>query len=59
MIHGADDLGGVARQHYIAAAIIPHDLRLDILPGQSGEVSICEQKQMTGTCLSVLAGMVA
>ena len=32
---------------------------LTSLPVQSGEVSICEQKQITGTFLSVFAGMVA
>jgi hypothetical protein len=32
---------------------------LTSLPVQSGEVSMCEQKQITGTFLSVLAGIVA
>ena len=32
---------------------------LTFAPEQSGEVSMCEQKQITGTCLSVLAGIVA
>ena len=60
MIGGADHLGRVGRQRNIAAAIVLHDLRPDVrLPVQSGEVSICEQKQITDTCLSVLAGIVA
>ena len=45
----ADDLGGIGRQHDVAAAIIPDDLRLDVLARTSGEVSMCEQKQITGT----------
>ena len=32
---------------------------LTLAPVQSGEVSMCEQKQITGTFLSVFAGMVA
>ena len=32
---------------------------LTFLPVQSGEVSMCEQKQITGTFLSVFAGIVA
>ena len=59
MIGGADHLHGIGRQHDVAALIILHDLRLDVRPVQSGEVSICEQKQITGTFLSVLAGIVA
>ena len=60
MFGDADHLRGIGRQHDVAAAIIPDDLRLDVLaPVQSGEVSICEQKQITGTRLSVFAGIVA
>ena len=36
MFGGADDLRGVARQHDVAAAIIPDDLRLDVLAGAVG-----------------------
>ena len=36
MIGGADHLGRVGRQHDVAAAIIPHDLRLDVLAGAIG-----------------------
>ena len=32
----ADDLRGIGRQHDVAAAIIPHDLRLDVLAGAIG-----------------------
>ncbi len=59
MVTGADHLRGIARQHDVAAAIVSDDLRLDVCPVQSGEVSMCEQKQITGTFLSVVAGMVA
>ena len=59
MIRGTDHLRGIARQHDVAAAVIPGICGLTSLPVQSGEVSICEQKQITGTFLSVFAGMVA
>jgi hypothetical protein len=36
MIRGADDLGRVARQHDVAAAIIPNDVWLDALAGAVG-----------------------
>ena len=36
MIRDADHLRRVARQHDVAAAIIPHDLRLDVLAGAIG-----------------------
>ena len=36
MFGGADHLRGIARQHDVAAAIIPHDLRLDVLAGAIG-----------------------
>ena len=36
MICGADDLGGVGRQHDVAAAIILDDLRLDVGAGAVG-----------------------
>ena len=36
MVRGTDDLRGVGRQHDVAAAVIPHDLRLDVLAGAVG-----------------------
>src|SRR6478672_11710947 len=36
MIRGADDLGRVARQHDVAAAITPYDVWLDALGGAVG-----------------------
>ena len=36
MIGGSDHLGGIGRQHDVAAAIIPHDLRLDVLAAAIG-----------------------
>ena len=36
MFRGTDDLRRVARQHDVAAAIIPCDLRLDVLAGAVG-----------------------
>ena len=36
MLGGADHLRGVGRQHDVAAAIVPHDLRLDVLAGAVG-----------------------
>ena len=59
VVRETDDLRGVGRQRDVAAPVIPDDLGPDVLPVQSGEVSICEQKQMTGTRLSLLAGIVA
>ncbi len=49
----ANDLAGIARQGDVAAAIVLHTIcGLTFLPVQSGEVSMCEQKQITGTFLS-------
>ncbi len=36
MLGGADHLGGVARQHDVAAAIVFDDLRLDVVAGAIG-----------------------
>ena len=36
MLGGADHLRGIGRQHDVAAAIVPHDLRLDVLAGAVG-----------------------
>ena len=36
VLGGADDLRGIGRQHDVAAAIILHDLRLDVLAGAIG-----------------------
>jgi len=33
MIRGTDDLGEITRQHDVAAAVVPDDLRLDVLAG--------------------------
>ena len=36
VLGGADHLGGVSGQHDVAAAIVLHDLRLDVLAGAVG-----------------------
>ena len=36
MIHETDNLRGIAREHDIAATVIPDDLRLDVLAGAVG-----------------------
>ncbi len=52
MVRHPDHAAGVARQRDVAALVVAHQLRLDIGAGKIGAVSMCEQKQMTGTSLS-------
>lgn len=59
MVCGADHLGAITRQHNVLALIVADDLGLDVRAGQSGAVSICEQKQITGTRLVTFDGIVA
>ena len=60
MLRRADHLGRIARQHDIAAAIVAHDLRFDVLAGAVRRgVHVRAEADHRHLLVGVVAGMVA